>query len=103
MTSSLASLVLDSVVPEPVNLNPGLVLKSPLGPVRVRVRGTSAALQNLAKGATGAPTVLLVADLKPYTVAGEVSDLELKALLPEGVELVDLSPAMVSVMLEAKP
>ncbi len=103
MTSSLASLVLDAVVPEAVNLNPGLVLKGSLGPVRVRVRGTSAALQNLVKDSTGAPTVVLVADLKPYTVAGEVTDLELRAVLPEGVELVDLSPALISVMLEAKP
>jgi len=44
-----------------------------------------------------------VADLAGSTVPGEIPEVELKALLPEGVELVDLSPAVVSVLLEAKP
>jgi hypothetical protein len=36
-------------------------------------------------------------------MAGEVPAVELKAELPDGVELVDLSPAVVPVLLGAKP
>ncbi len=103
MTSSLASLVLDSIVPETLNIAPGLVLKTPLQPVRVRLRGTSSALQSLPKDSAGAPTATIVADLTGYTAPGEIPNVELKAVLPDGVELVDLSPAVVPVFLEAKP
>lgn len=103
MTSSLASLLLDHVAPEVTNLAPDLKLHSPLPTVRVRLRGTPAALQALGKDAAGAPTAVIVADLSGSTVPGEIPDVELKAVLPEGVELVDLSPAVVSVLLEAKP
>jgi len=103
MTSSLASLVLENVVPGVINLNSGLKLQSPLPPVRVRLRGTQASLQALAKDGNGAPTAVIVADLSGSTVPGEIPSVELKALLPEGVELVDLSPAVVSVFLEGKP
>jgi len=103
MTSSLASLVLENVVPEAVNLSPGLKLQSPLPSVRVRLRGTQAALRTLGKDGSGAATAVIVADLAGSTVPGEIPEVELKALLPEGVELVDLSPAVVSVLLEAKP
>jgi YbbR domain-containing protein len=103
MTSSLASLVLENVVPGAVNLNSSLKLQSPLPPVRVRLRGTPAALAALAKDAAGAPTVAVLADLTGYTVPGEVPDVELKAILPDGVQLVELSPALVPVFLEAKP
>ena len=103
MTSSLASLVLENVVPTAMNLNSGLRLQSPLPPVRVRLRGTEVALRSLAKDANGAPTVGIVADLSSSMVPGEIPMVELKAMLPEGVELVDLSPAVVSVFLEAKP
>lgn len=103
MTSSLASLVLEQVVPSAVNLNSGLKLQSPIPVVRVRVRGTSQALQSLAKDDDGTPTVVIFADLTAYTVPGEVPAVELKAVLPEGVELVDLSPAVVPVFLESKP
>jgi len=103
MTSSLASLVLESVVPIAVNLNSSLRLQSPLPPVRVRLRGTEVAFQSLAKDASGSPTVTITADLSSSVVPGEMPSVELKASLPEGVELVDLSPAVVSVFLEAKP
>ena len=103
MTSSLASLVLENVVPGAMNLNSSLVLQSPLPPVRVRLRGTQEALQNLAKDTNGAPTVVITADLTAYTLPGEIPAVELKAILPEGVELVELSPALVPVFLEAKP
>jgi len=103
MTSSLASLVLENVVPSAVNLNSGLVLQSPLPPVRVRLRGTPEALAALNTDANGAPTAVLVADLTGYTLPGEIPAVSLKSILPDGVELVDLSPAVVSVFLEAKP
>lgn len=103
MTSSLASLVLESVIPGALNLNSGLKLQSPLPPVRVRLRGTPEALRALAQDSNGAPTAVVVADLGGYTLPGSIPSLELKALLPDGVELVDLSPAVVSVSLEAKP
>lgn len=103
MTSSLASLVLESVVPVPENLNSSLKLQNPLPPVRVRLRGTTSALATLPKDASGQPSAMIVADLSGSSVPGEVPDVELKALLPEGVELVELSPAVVSVFLEAKP
>jgi len=103
MTSSLASLVLESVVPIAVNLNSSLRLQSPLPPVRVRLRGTEVAFQSLAKDASGSPTVTITADLSSSVVPGEMPSVELKASLPEGVEIVDLSPAVVSVFLEAKP
>lgn len=103
MTSSLASLVLEAVAPGAINLNSSLALQSPLPPVRVRLRGTPEALQSLAKDNQGSPAVVVVADLNGYNIAGEVPALELRAILPEGVELVDLSPTMVSVFLEAKP
>lgn len=102
MTSSLASLVLENVIPGAVNLNSGLVLQSPLPPVRVRVRGTQEALNALVKDSNGAPTVVVVADLTGYTVPGEIPSVTLRADLPDGVELVDLSPAVVSVYLEAR-
>jgi len=102
MSSSLASLVLEAVVPSALNLSPTLVLEAPLPAVRVRVRGTPAALQALAKDAQGSPTVSLFADLTGYTQPGEIPALELKASLPEGVDLVDLSPAVVSVALVPK-
>jgi hypothetical protein len=103
MTSSLASLVLGNVTPEAVNLASTLTLQKPLPPVRVRLRGTSQALGSLSKDATGAPTLIIVADLTGYTAPGEVPAVELKAVVPDGVELVDLSPAVVPVFLEAKP
>jgi len=103
MTSSLASLVLDNVVPEIVNLSPGLKLQSPLPGVRVKLRGSQAALQGLGKDPSGEQTAVIVADLSGSSVPGEIPAVELKAVLPEGVELVDLSPAVVSVLLEAKP
>lgn len=103
MTSSLASLVLESVIPGAVNLNSGLVLQSPLPPVRVRLRGTPEALEALVKDNNGAPTAVVVADLTGFTVPGEIPSVSLKADLPPGVDLVDLSPAVVSVFLEAKP
>ncbi len=100
MTSSLASLVLETVVPGTVNLNSNLVLRSPLPPVRVRLRGTAQALESLVKDSNGDPTVAVVADLTGYTIPGEIPALELKVVLPEGIELVDLSPAVVSLFLE---
>lgn len=103
MTSSLASLVLEAVVPEVANLGPGLKLQNPLPPVRLRLRGTAAALSNLPKDSSGQPTAEVVADLAGSSVPGEVPEVELKAVLPEGVELVELSPAVVQVLLEAKP
>ena len=103
MNSSLASLVLANVVPEVVNLTPGLVVQGTLPSVRVRLRGTSEALQSLPKDATGSPTVAVVADLSGLSLPGEVNDIQLKMILPDGVELVDLSPAVVSLILGAKP
>lgn len=103
MTSSLSSLVLESVVPGAVNLNSGLRLQSPLPPVRVRLRGTAQALAALPKDAQGSPTVSVYADFTAFTVPGEVPGVELKAALPDGVELVELSPAVVPVALEARP
>lgn len=103
MTSALATLVLEGVVPGPLNLNSSLQLQSPLPPVRVRLRGTPAALAALTKDPTGSPTVVISADLSGYDLPGEVSALALKANLPDGVELVDLSPAVVPVVLESRP
>jgi len=103
MTSSLASVVLDNVTPQPENLIPGLRLKTPLPPVRVRLRGSAAALEALPKGPDGQPTAVILADLSGSTVPGEIPEVELKAELPEGVELVELSPAVVPVFLEGKP
>lgn len=103
MTSSLESLVIDNVAASAVNLNSALRLQSPLPPVRVRLRGTPQALQALTKDAAGSPTVVIYADLTGYTIPGEAPGVELKAVLPEGVELVDLSPAVVALSLEAKP
>lgn len=103
MTSSLASLVLENVVPGAINLNSALKLQSPLPPVRVRLRGTQASLAELSKDANGAPTAVVYADLSGLAVPGEIPAVELKAILPDGVELVDLSPAVVPVFLEAKP
>jgi hypothetical protein len=103
MTSSLASLVIPSVAPGAVNVSPALKLQNPLPSVRVRLRGRPEALQMLTKDATGAPTVVIFGDFTGYSLPGEVPALELKAVLPEGVELVDLSPAVVSVSLEARP
>jgi len=108
MTSSLASLVLEAVVPGTVNLNAGLALQTPLPPVRVRLRGTQAALEALPRDANGSPTAQISADLAAYAVPGEIPAVELKANLPDGVELVELSPAVVPVYLvnmagETKP
>lgn len=103
MTSTLASLVLESVVPSAINLNSSLSLQSPLPPVRVRLRGTTEALQALPRDGNGSPTAVIVADLTSYTSPGEVAPVSFKAVLPDGVELVDLSPAVVSIVLEAKP
>jgi YbbR domain-containing protein len=103
MTSSLATLVLEEVQPLAVNLNPSLKLREALPPVRVRLRGTQAALDSLARDASGQPTASVVADLSASNVPGEIPAVELKAVLPDGVELVDLSPAVLSVQLEAKP
>ncbi len=103
MSSTLASLVLASVSPEIVNLAPTLSVQGTLPSVRVRLRGTSQALESLAKDTTGSPTVAVLADLTGIATPGEVTDLPLKTVLPEGVELVDLSPAVVSLFLAAKP
>jgi hypothetical protein len=103
MSSSLASLVLDNVAPTVVNLHAGLRLENPLPSVRVRLRGTAAALAALPKDAHGSPTVPITADLTGFALSDEVPSVELKAELPDGVELVDLSPAVVPVVLESKP
>lgn len=102
MSSSLASLVLEAVSPGAINLAPNLRIETPLPAVRVRVRGTPTALEGLGKDDQGSPTVTLIADLAGYTQPGEIPALELKASLPEGVELVDLSPAVVPVALVPK-
>jgi len=103
MTSSLATEVLESVIPGAVNLSSTLKLQTPLPAVRVKLRGSAQALKTLAKDSRGVPTVVLFADFTGYTVPGEVPALELKAVLPEGVEIVEMSPAVVSVSLEAHP
>jgi len=103
MTSSLASLVLESVAPTVVNLRPGLKLESPLPPVSIRLRGTQAALAALPKDAKGSPTVPVIADLSGFALSGEIPSVELRAEIPDGIELVDLSPAVVPVFLENKP
>ena len=103
MSSSLASLVLDGVAPTVLNLHSGLRLENPLPTVRVRLRGTQAALSALPKDAHGSPTVSIIADLAGFSISGEVPSVELKADLPDGIELVDLSPAVVPVFLEPKP
>jgi hypothetical protein len=103
MSSSLASLVLGGIAPTIVNLHGGLRLENPLPEVRVRLRGTQEALAALPKDARGSPTVSIIADLAGFSISGEVPSVELKADLPDGVELVDLSPAVVPVFLETKP
>jgi hypothetical protein len=103
MTSSLATLVLERVIPTPINLNSGLHLQSPLPPLTVKLRGTPLALAALGTTDSGAPTVVVLADLTGYSVPGEIPALPLKAQLPEGVELVSLEPSTASVYLEPKP
>lgn len=103
MTSTLANLVLDNVTPSILSLNPLYQLKTPLPKVRVRLRGADQALQKLPRDLNGAPTVALFADLSTISGPGTPTDVELKAVLPDGVELVELSPAVVSVELEVKP
>jgi|GEM_PF-1025936 len=103
MSSSLASLVLENVQPQIVNLTPGLVLKSPLPSVKVRLRGTREALQKLNKDALGAPTLPVTADLSGITTPGNVPEIPLNVHLPDGVELVELTPAVVNLILVAPP
>ncbi|MEI8096180.1 MAG: CdaR family protein [Spirochaetales bacterium] len=103
MTSSLASLVLDAVVPTPINLNSSLRLQSPLPPVKVKLRGTPEALAALGTGDNGSPSVVLLADLGASAIPGEIPALPIKAQLPDNVELVSLEPSTVAVYLEVKP
>ncbi len=103
MSSSLASLVLEKVTPTALNLHAGLKLENPLPAVRVRIRGTAAALASLPKDAHGLPTVSIFADLSDFALSGEIPSVELQTDLPDGVELVDLSPAVVPVTLGTKP
>jgi len=103
MTSSLATLTLAAVVPTPLNLSSLLRLQSPLPPIKVKLRGTPAALAVLDRNDTGSPSVVLLADLSNYLLPGEIPSLSFKAQLPEGVELVSLEPATVAVYLEPLP
>jgi len=103
MTSSLATLTLAAVLPTPLNLSSALRLQSPLAPVRVKLRGTPAALSALDRTDGGSPSVVLLADLSNYSIPGEIPSLSLKAQIPEGVELVSLEPATVAVYLEPVP
>ena len=98
MRSSLQTMTFPSLQPQIVGLIPGLEVTIPPAPVAVRIRGTRQALAGLE-----ADKVHVEADLTNFNGPGEAVDVPIRVLLPPGVDLVEVMPAVINLILEKKP
>ncbi|NNM67490.1 MAG: hypothetical protein HKM06_05735, partial [Spirochaetales bacterium] len=94
----LQSMTFTNLVPQLTGLSNDLIVTTPPNPVAVRVRGNKATLSKLT-----ADNVHVQADLSSFTAPGEAVDVPLKVILPSGVDLIEVSPAVTDLILEKKP
>lgn len=96
--SSLGTLLIEKKEAQVTGLASSLVLKSPLPPVSVRIRGKDEVLKTV-----NGDQVKLILDLSGFSLPGEIPNVSFKVELPADVELVEISPPTATIFLEKSP